>query len=77
MVLAYCDGAVYLERRPPSGIWGGLWSFPELGDNEDVKDWCAKRLNASPTETDRWETPQGIRKVRLKIDSRFNASAKP
>ena len=23
------DGAVLLERRPPSGIWGGLWCFPE------------------------------------------------
>ena len=22
-------GAVLLERRPPSGIWGGLWCFPE------------------------------------------------
>ncbi len=23
------QGAVLLERRPPSGIWGGLWGFPE------------------------------------------------
>jgi A/G-specific adenine glycosylase len=23
---------VWLERRPPSGIWGGLWSLPEGGD---------------------------------------------
>lgn len=23
-------GEVLLERRPPSGIWGGLWAFPEL-----------------------------------------------
>jgi len=25
------DG-VWLERRPPSGIWGGLWSLPEVAD---------------------------------------------
>lgn len=25
---------VMLEKRPPSGIWGGLWSFPELDDIE-------------------------------------------
>ena len=25
------QGAVLLERRPGSGIWGGLWVFPELG----------------------------------------------
>jgi A/G-specific adenine glycosylase len=24
------DGALLLEQRPPSGIWGGLWGFPEL-----------------------------------------------
>lgn len=25
------QGQVLLERRPPSGIWGGLWAFPEPG----------------------------------------------
>ena len=25
-------GALLLERRPPSGIWGGLWSFPECAE---------------------------------------------
>ncbi len=25
-----CNGAVLLEKRPPTGIWGGLWSLPEL-----------------------------------------------
>lgn len=29
-LLVVCDGArVLLERRPPAGIWGGLWSLPE------------------------------------------------
>lgn len=27
------DGACLLERRPPSGIWGGLWSPPERPSN--------------------------------------------
>ncbi|MBC7983553.1 MAG: A/G-specific adenine glycosylase [Candidatus Obscuribacterales bacterium] len=28
------SGAVLLERRPPMGIWGGLWTFPQF-DNQD------------------------------------------
>lgn len=32
-MLVLCDGpAVLLERRPPAGIWGGLWSLPEAAD---------------------------------------------
>src|SRR4029077_15864311 len=31
MLIAVNDeGAVLLEQRAPSGVWGGLWSFPEL-----------------------------------------------
>lgn len=32
--------AVLLERRPEKGIWGGLWSFPELSDGSCVKEHC-------------------------------------
>ena len=28
------DGAVLLQKRPGTGIWGGLWSFPEATDPE-------------------------------------------
>lgn len=31
--IAECDGQLWLERRPPSGIWGGLWC-PPLQDGE-------------------------------------------
>ena len=24
------DGSVLLERRPESGVWGGLWCLPEF-----------------------------------------------
>lgn len=29
-------GRVLLERRPPSGIWGGLWSLPESDSQPDL-----------------------------------------
>ncbi|MCW8195726.1 A/G-specific adenine glycosylase [Proteobacteria bacterium 005FR1] len=28
-------GDILLEQRPPQGIWGGLWSFPELDSDAD------------------------------------------
>jgi len=29
LVLRNARGEILLERRPPSGVWGGLWCFPE------------------------------------------------
>ncbi|MDJ0814440.1 MAG: A/G-specific adenine glycosylase [Woeseiaceae bacterium] len=55
MVLAISDGAVYLERRPPAGIWGGLWSLPELDDGE-VSEWCRERLDTGSHKLVPWDT---------------------
>jgi len=30
LVLTNIDGQIYLEKRPPTGLWGGLWCFPSL-----------------------------------------------
>lgn len=42
LALRQKDGSVLLQRRPPSGIWGGLWSFPEIGTPKDLTDWLNK-----------------------------------
>lgn len=49
------DGAVYLERRPPAGIWGGLWSLPEV-ENQSPAEWCENRFDADGGETECWST---------------------
>jgi len=54
MILASVEGRVYLERRPEAGIWGGLWSLPELGERS-VNDWCDEVLGSSATEVRRWD----------------------
>ena len=54
MVLACHDGQVYLERRPESGIWGGLWSLPEV-NGTSVADWCRERLAREPGEPEEWQ----------------------
>ena len=41
-------GEVLLEPRAPTGIWGGLWSFPECGPGQDVADWCRQHLGVVP-----------------------------
>ena len=35
---------VVLEKRPPSGIWGGLWSLPELPDTADVEEFAKNQF---------------------------------
>jgi A/G-specific adenine glycosylase len=45
---------VLLVRRPPAGLWGGLWAFPEFDSREALQDWCAKRrLTARAPARDR------------------------
>ena len=44
MLLLLREGRVLLEKRPPSGIWGGLWSFPEMPADGEVQTHCAAQL---------------------------------
>lgn len=49
-------GEYLLQKRPPTGIWGGLWSFPECKKNADINYWVkenfsyeVKTINIEPT----------------------------
>ena len=35
------QGLILLEKRAPAGIWGGLWSFPELSEDESLTHWLS------------------------------------
>lgn len=37
------EGEILLYRRPPSGIWGGLWCLPELDPHTKLEQWCHQR----------------------------------
>lgn len=41
LVLYNAQGEILLQKRPPTGIWGSLWSFPEFADQTEVVDWLA------------------------------------
>ena len=37
-------GDVLLQRRPPTGVWSGLWSLPEASDPAAAALWLERRL---------------------------------
>jgi len=45
------DGEVLLQQRPPSGIWGGLWSLPECEPGTRVKPWVKRQLGLEVTDS--------------------------
>lgn len=46
LVLRNAKDDILMLQRPPTGIWGGLWSLPELGD-VSLEEWLhAARLKA-------------------------------
>jgi len=52
VIAVQSGGAVLLERRPASGIWGGLWSFPQFDAVPDAEAWitCTLEVQGSRLE---------------------------
>jgi len=46
MLVMQQGGRVFLEQRPASGIWGGLWSLPEMATDAGLVDACRERFGA-------------------------------
>jgi A/G-specific adenine glycosylase len=46
MLILVSGKEVLLERRPPAGIWGGLWCFPEIGVDHDALTIAGTRFGA-------------------------------
>ncbi len=46
-------GRVLLQRRPPTGLWGGLWGFPECTDDR-ARQWCRKTLGINVQTESPW-----------------------
>jgi A/G-specific adenine glycosylase len=44
VILSDRQGRVLLQRRPPSGIWGGLWSLPECPPETALEEWCRDQI---------------------------------
>jgi A/G-specific adenine glycosylase len=55
MLVVLSKGEVLLEKRPPAGIWGGLWSLPEASAEEKpaaalARDWGIEGASIEPLE---------------------------
>lgn len=47
MLILEHDGEVMLEKRPAPGIWGGLWSFPEIDAIDGADQLCRLRFGVA------------------------------
>ncbi|MDH3980098.1 MAG: NUDIX domain-containing protein, partial [Gammaproteobacteria bacterium] len=54
LMLINHDHNILLERRPPAGIWGGLWGFPEPGDELPLEHWVQERLGLTVKPLEDW-----------------------
>ncbi|CAL1240524.1 A/G-specific adenine glycosylase [Candidatus Methylocalor cossyra] len=52
VLLVNDDGEVYLEKRAPLGVWGGLFSLPEFASEEELASWC-RQWSVDPTGLER------------------------
>lgn len=54
LLLRRPEGEILLTQRPPTGIWGGLWSFPECSLKQDVIEWCEEHLGIKANSDAPW-----------------------
>jgi len=47
LLLRNAEQQILLEKRPPTGIWGGLWSLPEMPLEDAVEEWCENHYQLS------------------------------
>jgi A/G-specific adenine glycosylase len=48
LVLRRGANEILFQRRPPAGIWGGLWALPEVPEDRDAAAWCRERMGLEP-----------------------------
>ena len=42
VIIRNSEGHILLEQRPPAGIWGGLWCFPQFEIDDDIQTQIKK-----------------------------------
>ena len=47
LLLENKKGEILFEKRPATGIWGGLWCFPECLPDDDIEEWLLAKTGFS------------------------------
>ena len=50
------QGRLLLQRRPPAGLWGGLWTLPELQTDADTHAACRQLAGTEPGAVEKFGT---------------------
>ena len=50
VILLRNEDKILMEKRPESGIWGGLYSLPELDNKDDLERWIKERADCYPSK---------------------------
>jgi A/G-specific adenine glycosylase len=45
------SAAVFVQRRPATGLWGGLWSPPQFENETAAIEWCVRELGAPQSQS--------------------------
>ncbi|WP_447554040.1 A/G-specific adenine glycosylase [Vreelandella sp. EE22] len=67
LVLRDGEGRVWLEQRPPSGLWGGLWSLPQFEGRQTLSDWLQDNVDSPVIEPALPDFTHGFSHFRLLI----------
>ena len=54
IMLCKPGGEVLLTQRPPVGLWGGLWGFPECPVDAAAAQWCESTLQCAVSGVEEW-----------------------
>lgn len=54
LMIENLNGEWLLEKRPSQGIWGGLWSFPQLDIDEAAEPFLATFIEAEHYSSQAW-----------------------
>jgi A/G-specific adenine glycosylase len=45
------SAAVFVQRRPTAGLWGGLWSPPQFEDEAAAMQWCVREVGEPESDS--------------------------